>query len=483
MKKFWFPLFVIAICSFFPFLPACGESDNTTSYEIECEYSDGKLVGKEKVSFYNFSDNTINELKFNLFANAFRKGAKYSPVAAQYFSKCYPNGESFGEIIVEEVSVDGEKKEYMISGEDQNVLCVPLLNELFPNERVSVEISFTLSLADVVARTGKNSKTVNLANFYPILCALEDDGFYECVYYANGDPFYSDCADYKVKITCDEKFSVASAGKRTSSSVLGSKRTDEYCLKSARSFCMVLSEKFECITAKCDSINVNYYYYNDENPQKSMETAIKSLKTFSSIYGEYAYDDYTVVQTEFNQGGMEFPTIVMISDDLEFDAYQEVIVHETAHQWWQSAVGNNEIEYGFLDEGLAEYSVVVFYEENPEYNVTRKSLILSAEQTFRVFCSVYDKLFGKVDTSMTRSLPQFSSEYEYVNVAYVKSCIMYEELRNTVGNQVFFKSLKKYYSDYKFKNATPDDLVGCFEKCGADANGFFESFFNGKAII
>ena len=37
--------------------------------------------------------------------------------------------------------------------------------------------------------------------------------------------------------------------------------------------------------------------------------------------------------------------------------------------------------------------------------------------------------------------------------------------------------------NYKFLNATPDDLVGAFEKVGADSNGYFESFFNGKVII
>jgi hypothetical protein len=31
--------------------------------------------------------------------------------------------------------------------------------------------------------------------------------------------------------------------------------------------------------------------------------------------------------------------------------------------------------------------------------------------------------------------------------------------------------------------ATPEHLIGCFEKVGVDARGFFESFLNGKAIL
>ena len=146
-------------------------------------------------------------------------------------------------------------------------------------------------------------------------------------------------------------------------------------------------------------------------------------------------------------------------------------------------VGNNEIEHGFLDEGLAEYSVVLFYENYPEYGYTRQSLIKASEQTYKVFCSVSDKLSGKVNTVMLRSLKDFTSEYEYVNVAYIKPCIMYDNLRTTIGNARFFQALKRYYNENKFKNAVPDDLVGAFEKVGAGTNGYFESFFLGKDII
>ena len=110
-------------------------------------------------------------------------------------------------------------------------------------------------------------------------------------------------------------------------------------------------------------------------------------------------------------------------------------------------------------------------------------MVDSAELTFKSFCTVYDKLYNKVDTSMLRALNEYSSEYEYVNIAYIKPVIMYDTLRTTVGDKKFFSALKKYYETYSFKNATPYDLVGAFEKCGADANGYFKSFFEGKALI
>ena len=370
-----------------------------------------------------------------------------------------------------------------MGGIDQNILTVKLKDELFPNERVSVSIDFTLNLANVVARTGINDRTVNLANFYPVLCAFDNGGFYECVYYSTGDPFYSDCADYKVTLTADKEYVVASSGKVISSKENQNTATRTYQLKNARSFAFVLSKDFDMVSGKASGVEINYYFYDDKEPLKSLEYAVKSIGLFSKTFGAYAYPHYAVVQTKFVQGGMEFPALVMVSDDLGGLPYGEVIVHETAHQWWQTAVGNNEIEYGFLDEGLAEYSVVLFYEKFPEYGYTRQGLITATEQTYKTFCSVSDKVFGKVNTVMTRSLKDFTSEYEYVNIAYIKPCIMYDGIRKTVGDTRFFASLKRYYSGYKFKNASPHDLVGAFEKTGSDTNGYFQSFFDGKVII
>ena len=484
MRKICISLAFIILLSFAAVFSACGTGrKNISAYEITCSLEDNVLTGTEKVTYFNASENTVSEIKFNLFGNAFRQGAAYSPVSPQYVSKAYPDGKNYGEMTVSEVTSDGENLEFSIGGADKNILTVSLGKEIFPDERVSMEIDFTLTLANVIARTGYNDKTINLANFYPILCAYDEEGFYECVYYANGDPFYSDCADYTVTLTADSGYVVAASGAAVSSSEKDGRRTTTYKIEKARSFAFVLSKEFEMITDDSTGVNINYYYYDDAAPEKSLEYAVKSVKLFNEKYGDYVYPDYSVVQTKFIQGGMEFPALVMISDDLESAAYGEVIVHETAHQWWQTAVGNNEIKYGFLDEGLAEYSVVVFYENYPEYSYTRESLISSTEKTYKVFCSVYDKLFGDVDTTMLRALNEYSGEYEYVNIAYIKSCLMYDYLRTTIGDERFFKGLKNYYSQYCFKNAGPYDIVGVFEKTGADTNGYFQSFYDGKVII
>ena len=478
---------VFALCFSFLVLPftACkNQTADKCLYKLDLAYADGVLNGMLDFTYFNDTNTAISELKFNIFPNAYRNGAKYSPVSTAHQAKAYYSGKSYGDMIINGVKNQSGDINFSIGGQDQNILLVPLESEVYPNEKANISIDFTVNLAKINHRLGITQTTINLGNFFPVLCAYDDgEGFYECVYYSSGDPFYSTCADFEVDFSCKDTFTVASSGKVKSAKNENGKTTTKYILKNARDFALVLSEKFEVITANVCGVEVSYYYVSDQNPSKNLQYATKALETFTNLFGEYPYPTLAVVETGFLEGGMEYPALVYISNSLEEKAYGEVIVHETAHQWWYGVVGNNQVKYGFLDEGLAEYSVVLFFENNPEYSLTRELMISSAEMTYQTFCTVYDRLFGLVDSSMLRSLGEFSSEYEYVNIAYIKGCLMFDYLRETIGDKKFFDGLKKYYNSFAYQTVTPYDLVGVYERLGADANGFFDSFYQGKVII
>ena len=486
MKKFFCIALSAILIALFSCVFACsckGESANACTYDIECKLEGSTVVGRERVEFYNFTDNAFTEIKFNLYGNAFRKDATYKPINEKLNYKAYPNGVNYGDMQINSVKKGDENLEYAISGKDQNILVVSLKEELFPNESAVIDIDFNLNLANVIARTGVNDKTINLGNFYPILCGIEKGEFFECEYYNLGDPFYSDVANYTVKLTAPSEYVVASSGELIKESESGNLITSEYKIDNARSFSMVLSKEFEVLTKKVGNTTIKYYSYQDEFKEQNLDVIEKSLTFFNQKFGEYPYSTYSVVKTKFLEGGMEYPALTMISDEMQENQYKEVIVHETAHQWWQTVVGNNEIKQGFLDEGLTEYSVVLFYEEHKEFGFTRKDLIEIAEKNYKTFCTVYNKVFNNVNTKMDRALNEFTSEFEYVNMAYVKPCIMYDYFRTSVGDTKFFNGLKSYYNSYAFKNASIDDLIASFEKNGAGAKVFFEGFLNGTVII
>ena len=210
-----------------------------------------------------------------------------------------------------------------------------------------------------------------------------------------------------------------------------------------------------------------------------------SLNTFNELFGEYPYSTLSVVKSNFVHGGMEYPNLVLISDDTAEKAdYINVIVHEIAHQWWYGLVGNDEFRFGWLDEGLTEYSTNLFYQNNPEYNVDANEVIKNTTSSWVTFVDLYTSVLGDVDTSMCRALDEYKTEPEYVYVTYVKGMLFFNELRNLLGEAKFLKAVQTYFETYKFQNVTPDHLLGIFEQVShTDFQGFFDSWINGKVVI
>ncbi len=484
MKKIcgWAFVFIFLFSSLYV-CGGCKKIENGHSrYEIIAEYvpENKTLTGVVKVSFENVTDNELSILKFQLYPNAYRKDALYRPIPSACTSSAYYAGESYGEMVIS--SVNGAKN-WEVMGEDMNILYVFLEKSLFPHDKVVLDIGFMTKLANVNHRTGVTEHTVNLGNFYPILCGIKHDGFRESVYYSNGDPFYSVCGDYKMTLTVPKEYEVASTGKIMDERVLESKKVYTMYATNVRDFAIVLSENYRISSTKSGGTTISYYYYADETPIETLATIKEAFEFYEEAFGDYPYETYAVTQTGFCMGGMEYPSLVMIADDLEKREQARVIAHETAHQWWYGVVGSDQIENAWQDEGLAEYATIMFFENYEKYGYVREDMVMAALKEYRSYYDIYGSVLGRTDTCMTRHLKDYISDYEYRCLSYDKAIVMFDTLRKSVGDKKFLAGLKKYYTQNKYAIAMPENLIGCFEKVGLDVGGFFESFLKGKAIL
>ncbi len=292
----------------------------------------------------------------------------------------------------------------------------------------------------------------------------------------------SECADYDVTLTMPSAYTAATSGKEVSRVKSGDNTTCRYELKNARDFAAVLSDKFKTVTRSAAGCTVTLYYCGETAPEKQLNAACESMEYFSRTYGDYAYPTLSVVFTGLTMSGMEYPALTMISDSLDESGAVYTIAHENAHQWWYAMVGNDQVNCSWQDEGLAEYSTLCFFETHPEYGFTRTGMLGSAVKAYRSYYSVYNQIFGKVDTTMTRSLKDFASDYEYANVAYNKGLMLFETLRTSMGDNKFNQALSDYCKKYKFKIASKEALIACFTALH-DVEGVFTSYLDGKAVI
>lgn len=484
--------FLLLLIIPFLFLTGCKEntinkvSKDLNTYTMDITYNDDYTLNvTQNLDYTNRTENTLNSIKFHLYPRSFRQDSNCSVVSTLNYSKCYYNGSSYGNLNVEELSVNDTPSNISIIGNDEDILDVNIEEGLTPNSKCKITIKYTVILPNINHRFGYGENTINLGNFYPVVCVYEDGEFVIDSYHYNGDPFYSDMANYNVSITANSNLKLASTGNILSTTV--GENTTKYNIKAdaVRDFAFVLSDKFNIVSDKVDNTTVNYYYYKNQYPNECLKASLDSIRTFNSLFGQYPYDVINVVETNFVHGGMEYPNMVMISDAVDIQSdYINVIVHEIAHQWWYGLVGNNEFDYGWLDEGLTEYSTILFYEQNPSYNVDTDLLLKNTTNSFVTFVDVYTKVFGTVDTSMNRALDEYNNESEYVYIAYVKGMLLFDSVREVLGDEKFITGLKHYFDNNKFCISAPEKLINAFEKStGRELSSLFESWINGKVKI
>ncbi|MCL2798112.1 MAG: M1 family metallopeptidase [Firmicutes bacterium] len=462
-----------------------GDSQKLSSYTIDVTYNDNQkaLAGKMTLDYRNNYDVELGELAFHLYPAAYREGARFKPVDTQDIAQAYPNGENFGGITVPSVLLGGKEAEHRLGGQDDDILYVTLKNALMPGASVKIEMTFNVSIPNMRHRFGWFDKTVNLGNFYPIACVYENGAFVTDPYYAWGDPFYSECANYTVSITAPAKFTAATSG-RVETEYAGTEHVKSTSvIEKARDFAVVLGEFSQKEAVTSDGVKVLYYYHDDPTPELSLAAALDSVKTFSNLFGGYPYKTFSTVQTAFLNGGMEYPGLTYISDRLSGELYREVIIHEAAHQWWYGGVGNNQVKHAWVDEALAEYSTTLFYEKNPSYNVTYNKRIADALSNYTIYCDLY-KNRPDFSTSMNRRLPDFRGALEYTCMTYIKGQIMMDSLRANIGDEAFFAGLKNYFSDNLYGVGSPELLCAAFETASKKQLApFFTAWADGKIQV
>lgn len=220
-----------------------------------------------------------------------------------------------------------------------------------------------------------------------------------------------------------------------------------------------------------------------EGGVKALEWAVSALQIFNSCFGKYPYRQFSLVQSDFFVGGMEYPNLVMIDKNLyeerQYPWLEYVTVHETAHQWWYGVVGNDQIDEPWLDEALTEYSTVLYYghrygrdREREIYN----TMIVEGKQ---LFLERYMSDEQELELSVDQPVYSFPDWLLYDLVIYGKGAGVFREMHRITGDEGFYEILQEYYENNKFENATFADLLKACEKVtGESWDAFFEKQFD-----
>jgi len=213
---------------------------------------------------------------------------------------------------------------------------------------------------------------------------------------------------------------------------------------------IVQEDTFQLSSGK--TISVGAYYTEPYKAQweKSVSFAKDAIRFYSDQVGEYPYNTVTAVQGPKSfGGGMEYPTITVISPTPSSEELDIILAHEIGHNWFYGILGTNERLHPWMDEGLN-----TFYER-------KYTTLKYGEQPRLEELVFHTSAKERLDQPISKPSAAFSPT-NYGVVAYHKTAKWFEYIEQKIGSPSFQKAIQEYYSTWKFRHPQPEDLIRHF---------------------
>jgi aminopeptidase N len=212
-----------------------------------------------------------------------------------------------------------------------------------------------------------------------------------------------------------------------------------------------------------DSMKIEYYVLPEHLKKSKVDFAkhTEMIKVFSELFGEYPFikEKYGVAEFLWNFGAMENQTITGIGYNFLSgnDFFKDTYVHELAHHWWGNSVSPKSWDDIWLNEGFATYCEALYAEA--KYG---KSALIS-------------KMMSKFSKHFSGTL--YAPKNLFGSTVYDKGAWILHMLRFEIGDSCFFRTLRDYYTLYKYSNASVEDFKNvCERTSGKNLDKFFDQW-------
>ncbi len=457
----------------------------TVDYKMTIDFDteNHQFQGNQKLTFFNNSDDTITEVFYHLYFNAFQPNSMMDVRQRNLPDPDKRIGERIVELNALEIgyhrNIQLKQDGVPIATQTTETILQATLNEpLPPNESTLLEMDFESQVPVQIRRSGRdNAEGIDytMTQWYPKLAMYDERGWHPDPYVAR--EFYAPFGNFEVSINIDYRQKLGGTGVLQSEEAFWSKEKEEggvtfwklnpskkekrtwvFKAENVHDFAWAADEDF--IHSSYDGpndIDLHFYYLKkyrktwEKLPPKSAEFFTKMNKKF----GEYPWPQFSTIQG--GDGGMEYPMATMLKGTGEFDGLLGVFAHESAHSWYYGVLGFNENQYPWLDEGFtsfAEDEILNLMADTPQVNPHLGSLgnhiFLATEKP-----EEFEPLSTPAD--------YFSRNRTYGISAYSRGALFLSQLRYIIGEKAFDRGMLAFYNEWKFKHPDPWDFITIME--------------------
>jgi len=435
-----------------------------------------KLTGSQQLTYYNNSPDTLNKVYYHLYFNAFQPGSMMDVRSRNLpdpdrrvmdrISKLKENEMGYQHIL--SLKQDGKDLSYQVVG---TVLEVTLAKPMLPKSKSVFDMKFESQVPNQIRRSGRNNRegiAYSMTQWYPKIAEYDFQGWHASQYVAR--EFHSPWGDFDVKITIDPSFVIGGTGVLQNPDQIGHgysnsapKKTSadltwHFIAKNVIDFAWAADPDYTHDKAKVPNGPELHFFYqkNDktiETWKKMQEYAVKVFEYLNKHFGKYPFETYSIIQG--GDGGMEYPMCTLILGEGSLAGVSGTMAHEVAHSWYQMTLASNESLHAWMDEGFTDFA-------------SSEAMAAILNETVPPHQSSYSSYFSLVNSGLQEPANQHSDHFNtnraYSTMAYSMGAVFLEQLKYVIGEDNFYKGMKRYYNTWKMKHPEPNDFIRVMEK-------------------
>ena len=480
---------------------------NRANYNMHITFdpATGLLSGEEIIDYSNNSPDTLKQIILRLYPDFYKKGINRTGIKDEDLNEG---------VVLEKLIMGSEPIPLAIPGRTShhytNLLITPA-QPILPGTRVDISIAwhYTVNKRSPV-RTGMvDEGSYFIAYFYPRVSVYDDINGWDDWTYNGTQEFYNDFGDFIAEIKLPKYYVAWATGERmnpddnlappilqklkrasASDDVWHISDSSDYNRGTVFSKNASGAWKFKALNVSDFVFALSDHYLWDGS--SVLVDSTSGRRTLASAVFNKQHSDYFDVAKQAHESvyymshyyprvAFPFPYITVFdgTDQMEYpmmvndnptnthkDAVQ-LTSHEIFHSYFPFYMGINETQYGWMDEGWATIGESVI------------SPLMGEPEDEGIFSKTrYEKISGtNID------LPLISNTKLYQDAAYVaniygKAGICYWVLQDMLGDNLYFKALHQYMSDWHGKHPIPYDFFYSFNTAtGKDLDWFWQKWF------
>ncbi len=435
------------------------------------------LSGDVSMLYQNNSPDTLAFIWIHLWPNAYKNDrTAFSDQQFQHRRRdfYYSRESDKGYINQLSFTVNDQIAQTVDHPQHQDIIQLLLPSPLLPGQSANIKTPFHVKLPAIFSRSGHAGQFYQITQWYPKPAVYDRKGWHPMPYLDQGE-FYSEFGTFNVEITVPEKYLVAASGNLLREQASDTFKVYTYRQENIHDFAWFAGKDLEkesmttTIGGKPVTLSVYYKKGKETVWQNSLNAMKQAVELRTEWIGPYPYDVVTVVESRDAKGGMEYPTITVVSDLGNTFIRDQIIHHEIGHNWFYGVIATNERLHPWMDEGMNTFydlrtdSVLMEQTTGKQKKFARQ---FSDKYAENAMLSTLYKM--KIDQPIETHSGQFTS-LNYGLIAYNKASQWMQLLEKTMGREKFDLLMRRYYSEWKFKHPYPEDFKALAESVHGDS--------------